>query len=75
MSHEAFMRWEWEGGTPAHSDERAEAASAQPAGTVRTRPRSKRPLQAPRAATSSPLPTERLQADRPGLAESGASDV
>jgi hypothetical protein len=75
MSHEAFMRWEWEGGTPAHSDERAEAVSPQPAGSVRTRPQSERPLQARRAATSSPVPMERRQADGPGLAESSAPDV
>jgi hypothetical protein len=58
MSHDAFMRWEWEGGTPASINERGEAVSAEPAATARVAPQPKRDPRGRRAATSS-LPPER----------------
>jgi hypothetical protein len=62
MSHDAVMRWEWEGGTPASINERGEAASAEPAATVRIPPQPNRNASG-RPATSSPVPTERRQSD------------
>jgi hypothetical protein len=59
MSRDAFMRWEWEGGTPASINERAEAVSAELAAMARVAPQPTRAPRRRRAATSSLSPGRR----------------
>jgi hypothetical protein len=50
VSHDALMRWEWEGGAPATVTDRDEAGHAEPGKNPPTRPR--RLLDGPPARTS-----------------------
>jgi hypothetical protein len=59
MSRDAFMRWEWEGGTPASTNERGEAVSAEPDAMARVALQPTRAPRGRRAATSSLPPGRR----------------
>jgi hypothetical protein len=59
MSHDALMRWEWEGGTPAAVSERDESTHAEPAEDTRTRPQTtSRRQRTRRPEPVSPMPSE-----------------
>jgi hypothetical protein len=54
MSHDALMRWEWEGGAPAATNKRDASAHAEPAENRAIRPQTLSRRQRARRATPAP---------------------
>jgi hypothetical protein len=63
MSHDALMRWEWEGGTPISAGERDEAVGAEQAENAPVRPQPKARERPRQVATVSSLRLRGLRGD------------